>query len=370
MTFSRYIHELPEWPKFHYDRSALTDLLAEVRYHQGKLLGRMNSMGLDEKNLANLNTRLLDIKNTSEIEGDILEKIQIRSSLARRLHMPLESKVKAEKHVDDVVSMILRATSLYNQKLTKEELFKWHSMLFPEGLSGKREIVSGGWRNNPPSDPMQVVSGYHGKVRIHFQAPDSDRLENEITSFLHWFNNVNNVDPVLKSAIAHLWFVTVHPFDDGNGRIARAIGDRLLSLADQSQYRFYSMSTQILKERKEYYSILERTQRGTLDITEWLSWYLACLLRSINYAEKEMLAVDKLATFWKTYAKSDFNNRQIKVLTMLLNEFEGNLTTSKWAKLASTSHDTALRDINDLIERKIIEKIDSGGRSTAYKLLR
>jgi Fic family protein len=265
--------------------------------------------------------------------------------------------------------MILRATTHYNEKLTKEELFKWHFMLFPNGKSGMREIISGSWRNNPVSDPMQVVSGYHGKERVHFQAPDSDRLENEMTIFLNWFNDIKDIDPVVKSAIAHLWFVTVHPFDDGNGRIARAVGDRLLSLADQSRYRFYSMSTQILKERKEYYSILERTQRGTLDITEWLCWYLKCLLNSINNAENEMFFVDKINRFWQTYNKTDLNNRQIKVLTMLLDGFKGNLTTSKWSKLTRSSHDTALRDINDLINRKIIEKTDSGGRSTAYRLL-
>ncbi len=363
-----YIHQLPDWPNFYWDKVEIANFLTDVRFKQGVLLGRMNAMGFDIRKQADFQTRTLDVLNTSEIEGDNLDAAQVRSSVAKRLGLNIARLVKSDRHVDAIVDMMLDATSAYTNPLTDVQLFNWHETLFPESKSGMRNIITGKWRDNPITDPMQVLSGPIGKEKIHFQAPDSDKLENEMARFLEWYNNERKLDTVLKSGVAHLWFITIHPFDDGNGRIARALADRLLSIADETGYRFYSMSAQIRKERNEYYDILERTQRGSLDITEWLRWYLMCLARSFTATEEVLETVLHKAGFWAKHGKSALNARQVKVLNRLLEGFDGKLNTTKWARLTKCSHDTALRDIHELMDKKILIKEDTGGRSTHYAL--
>lgn len=282
--------------------------------------------------------------------------------------MDIAGLIQADRHVEGIVEMMMDATQQFETALTKERLFDWHAALFPTGRSGMSKIVVAGWRDDK-SGPMQVVSGPMGRERVHFEAPTANRLEAEMIAFLDWFNNEWNIDPVLKAAVAHLWFVTIHPFDDGNGRIARAIADLQLARADGSQQRFYSMSAQIQKERKAYYEILERTQQGELDITAWLDWFLNCLDRALQATDETIGVVLRKAAFWDANKDQQFNDRQNVMLNKLLDGFDGKFNTSKWAKIAKCSQDTALRDIQDLINRKILEKEDLGGRSTSYVLL-
>ena len=365
---SVFIHQLPGWPHFKWDAERLHLLLTEVRHQQGKLLGRMERLGFALQSEATLQTLTLDVLKSSEIEGELLDAAQVRSSIARRLGIDIAGMVTADRHVEGIVEMMLDATQHFDHPLTEERLFSWHAALFPTGRSGMHKIAVGNWRDNPSHDPMQVVSGPMGKEIIHYEAPAAELLPDEMNRFLKWFNEPTNTDPVLKAAIAHLWFVTIHPFDDGNGRIARAVADMQLSRADGTSQRFYSMSAQIRKERNAYYAILEKTQRGDLDITEWLEWFLQCLGRSLNAPEEILSLVFKKASFWKAHEKTIFNQRQVLVLNKLLDGFEGKLTTSKWAKIAKCSHDTALRDINDLVEKKVLKKEEAGGRSTGYVL--
>ena len=366
---SVFIYQLPGWPSFKWNTEKISLLLTGVRHQQGKLLGRMERLGFALQSEATLQTLTLDVLKSSEIEGEILDADQVRSSIARRLGIDIAGIVTADRHVEGVVEMMLDATQHFDQSLTKERLFGWHAALFPTGRSGMHKIVVGAWRDNLPHDPMQVVSGPMGKETIHYEAPAAELLSDEMNKFLQWFNETTNMDPVLKAAIAHLWFVTIHPFDDGNGRIARAIADMQLARADGTAQRFYSMSAQIRKERNAYYSILEKTQRGDLDITEWLEWFLECLSRALNAPEEILSLIFKKASFWKTHEKTIFNPRQVLLLNKLLDKFEGKLTTSKWAKIAKCSHDTALRDINDLIEKKVLIKEEGGGRSSSYILV-
>lgn len=328
----------------------------------------MESLGFNLQEEAALQTLTLDVLKSSEIEGEILNAEQVRSSIARRLGMEIAGLVPADRHVDGVVEMMLDATQHYNDRLTKERLFGWHTALFPSGRSGMYKIITGAWRNNTPDDPMQVVSGTMGRERVHFLAPASDVLEREMKKFLHWFNTDSGLDPVIKAAIAHLWFVTIHPFADGNGRIARAITDMQLARADESSQRFYSMSAQIRIERNAYYTILEKTQKGSLDITAWLEWFLLCLERAIIATDTTLSIVMKKAKFWENPATQSLNERQQLMMNKMLDGFEGKLTSSKWAKIAKCSQDTAVRDIQDLINKGILEKDASGGRSTSYLL--
>ncbi|HEY8917816.1 MAG TPA: Fic family protein [Chitinophaga sp.] len=363
-----YIHQLKEWPDFQWDSEQISTLLAEVRYRQGRLLGHMESLGFRLKEEATLQTLTMDVLKSSEIEGEILNPDQVRSSIARRLGMDVAGLVPSDRNVEGVVEMMLDATQQYTMPLTDERLFGWHASLFPTGRSGMHKIVVGAWRDNAKNDPMQVVSGAMGRTKVHFQAPDADILDKEMSQFLDWFNTEEKLDPVLKAAIAHLWFVTIHPFDDGNGRITRAITDMQLSRADGSRQRFYSMSAQIRIERNNYYNILERTQKDTLDITAWLDWFLTCLNRAITATDDTLAAVIRKARFWEHPAAQSINERQRLMLNKLLDGFHGKLTSSKWATIAKCSQDTAIRDIQDLIERGLLVKEAAGGRSTSYVL--
>lgn len=363
-----YIHDLQAWPAFTWKVDALADHLAAVRHRQGRLLGRMHGMGFDLRAEAVLETLTEDVIKSSEIEGEILDKDQVRSSIARRLGMDIGALAPGDRNVEGVVEMMLDATQRYQEPLTRERLFDWHAALFPTGRSGMTRIVVGAWRTEA-SGPMQVVSGPVGRERVHYEAPTFDRLDAEMDAFLTWFNAAPATDPVLKAAVAHLWFVTIHPFDDGNGRIARAIADMALARSEDSSQRFYSMSAQIRLERADYYAILECTQKGDLDITVWLDWFLACLDRAFDGAEATLAAVLRKARFWEALAGQALTERQTKVVNRLLDGFEGKLTTSKWAALTKTSTDTALRDITDLVERGVLVKDEGGGRSTSYSLV-
>jgi len=366
---SIYIHQLPHWPRFTWKQEQVTPVLAEVRHRQGRLLGRMEGMGFRLQAEANLQTLTLDVLKSSEIEGELLDAGQVRSSIARRLGMDIAGLIPVDRHVEGVVEMMLDATQQYRQALSADRLFGWHAALFPTGRSGMYKITVAAWRDNKEDDPMQVISGAMGKEKIHFQAPDAGRLEEEMTHFINWFNEDTTMDGVLKAGIAHLWFVTIHPFDDGNGRITRAIADMQLSRADASAQRFYSMSTQIRKERSTYYNILEATQKGSMDITVWLTWFLQCLGRALEATDETLALVLKKARFWEKHAATILNERQQLLLNKLLDNFEGKLNTSKWAKIAKTSQDTALRDIQDLINKNILTKEPGGGRSTGYVLI-
>ncbi len=365
---SVYIHKLPDWPHFRWSQETLAQKLAAVRYRQGELIGRMKAMGFSLRAEAVFQTLTLDVLKSSEIEGEMLDKEQVRSSIARRLGMDIGAVVSASRNIEGIVEMTLDATQDYDKPLTKERLFGWHASLFPTGYSGMRKIKIAAWRDDSKG-PMQVVSGQVGHERVHFEAPSADRLEREMTLFLDWFNNDDGTDLVLRSGIAHLWFVTIHPFEDGNGRIARVLTDMTLARSEQSPQRFYSMSAQIRKERDAYYGGLEETQKGTLDITARLEWFLDCLNHAFDSVESTLAIVLKKARFWESYSETPFNDRQRLVLNKLLDGFEGKMTSSKWAKLAKCSQDTALRDILELTERGILAKDLAGGRSTSYSVI-
>lgn len=340
-----------------------------MRHKQGRLLGKLEGLGFRLREEASLETLTLDVIKSSEIEGEKLPMDQVRSSIARRLEIAVAGLVRVDRNVEGVVEMMLDATQKYNQFLDDERLYGWHAALFPTGRSGMQRIKVGAWRDET-SGPMQVVSGAMGKERVHFEAPEASRLTTEMQIFLEWFNHFNEVDSVVKAAIAHLWFVTIHPFNDGNGRIARAIADMQLSRSDDSKQRFYSMSAQIQKERNGYYDCLEKTQQGTLDITQWLLWFIDCLDHALSTSEENFLDVLNKATFWKKHQTVAFNERQRMMLNKMMDGFEGKLTSSKWAKIAKCSPDTALRDIQSLIDLDILEKETGGGRSTSYSIVK
>jgi Fic family protein len=362
-----YIYQLRNWPHFEWDQETVSLLLASVRHRQGRLLGRMDGLGFNLQTEASLEMLTFDVLKSSEIEGEILNPGQVRSSIARRLGLDIAGLVPSDRSVEGVVDMMLDATQLYDHPLTADRLFGWHATMFPSGYGGMHKIAVGYWRDNA-NDPMQVVSGPVNREIVHFQAPDSDKLDAEMDRFLDWFNTSANIDPVLKAAVAHLWFVTIHPFDDGNGRIARAIADMLLARADGTAQRFYSMSAQIRVERNAYYDILESTQKGSLDITEWIIWFLQCLDRAFSATDGTLAAVIRKAKFWEHPATQHINSRQQLMMNKLLEGFEGKLTSSKWAKIAKCSQDTAIRDIQDLVERGVLVKEAAGGRSTSYAI--
>ena len=359
-----YIHQRKDWTKFTWDAEVITPLLGEVRHKQGKILGVMQGLGFRMQEETVLKTLTLDVVKSSEIEGEQLNPEQVRSSIARRLGIEIAGAVAAERNVEGVVEMLLDATQRYDEPLSDDRLFGWHAALFPTGRSGMYKIKTAAWRD----DAMQVTSGPMGKETVHFEAPSADKVPTEMNAFLDWFNSNQDIDPVLKAAFAHLWFVTIHPFDDGNGRITRAITDMQLARADQSKQRFYSMSAQIQAERNRYYAILESTQKGDLDITEWLEWFLDCLLHSMAQTDETIFLTLKRAQFWETNRTTEFNSRQQKILELLLDDFFGKLTVSKYAKITKVSTDTSLRDIQDLISKGIIEQ-EGSGRSTSYKLV-
>lgn len=365
---AQYIHELSDWPNFRWNRPILAERLANVRFHQGQLIGRMKALGFQLRAEAVLNTLTEDVVKSSEIEGETLDKQQVRSSIARRLGMEIAGLPQADRHVEGVVEMMLDATQNFSKPLTAERLYAWHAALFPTGRSGMTKITIGAWRNDNTGS-MQVVSGPIGKETVHYEAPAAERLDEEMSAFLKWFEAKSELDSVLKAALAHLWFVTIHPFDDGNGRIARAIADMALARSEDSSQRFYSMSARIRLERNNYYQMLENTQKGSLDVTAWLEWFLACLDRAFDGAEAILANVFRKARFWENPKTAGLNPRQHAILTRLLENFEGKLTSSKYAKLEKCSPDTALRDINDLVERGLLKKAEGGGRSTGYSLV-
>jgi Fic family protein len=362
-----YIYEQKDWPRFTWDRERLAEPLADVRHRQGRLIGHMEALGFQLRQEAVLETLTADVLKSSEIEGEKLDPEQVRSSIARRLGMDIGALTPADRNVEGVVEMMLDATRHYDQPLTDERLFSWHASLFPTGRSGMAKIRAGAWRDDN-TGPMEVVSGPFGKEHVHYQAPAAKQLDGEMRGFLDWLNTNADIDPVLKAGLAHLWFVTIHPFDDGNGRIARAIADMALARSENSPQRFYSMSAQIRQERSAYYDILEKTQKGTLDITPWLEWFLSCLGRAIDGAQTTLATVLTKARFWAAITNVAITDRQRLVLNRLLDGFDGKLTTSKYAKLAKCSEDTALRDILPLVERGILVRNPEGGRSTSYAL--
>ncbi|MDO9372131.1 MAG: Fic family protein [Gammaproteobacteria bacterium] len=363
-----YIHQLKGWPKFRWSQERLAERLAAVRHRQGRLIGRMEALGFTLRAEAVLQTLTEEVIKSSEIEGEIFDKEQVRSSLARRLGMDAGALAPADRHVEGVVEMMLDATQKFDAPLTAKRLYDWHAALFPTGRSGMTPIRAGAWRDDS-TGPMQIVSGPVGRERVHYEAPPAKQLNREMRVFLAWFNGKESMDAVLKAAVAHLWFVTIHPFDDGNGRIARAVADMMLARSENSPQRFYSMSAQIRVERKAYYDILEVTQKGGLDITDWLEWFLGCLGRAVDGAETILATVFKKARFWEMRNGEHFNNRQRKILSRLLDGLEGKLTSSKWASLGKCSQDTASRDIDDLVKRGILVKDPAGGRSTSYSLV-
>lgn len=363
----QYIWQASDWPNWRFDLAALAGQMAGVSHAQGLLMGRLADVGMVLRGQASLVALTEDVVKTSEIEGEQLNVESVRSSIARRLGVDIGALAPVDRHVEGVVEMVLDATADYQAPVTQERLFGWHAALFPTGYSGLSRITVGGWRDDA-TGPMQVVSGPIGRQRVLFQAPPADRLEVETSRFLDWLNGASNEPLLLKAGLGHLWFVTLHPFDDGNGRIARAIGDRLLARADGSPQRFYSLSAQIQRERNAYYDILERTQKRSLDVTEWLAWFLETLHRAVDQAQHTLDVVLTKARFWQRWATTPLNERQVKLLNKLLDGFEGKLTSSKWASIAKCSPDTALRDINDLLARGVLRKSDAGGRSTSYEL--
>jgi len=362
-----YIHEIKKWPILTWDKEHLGILLAEVRHSQGLLLGKMSGLGFASREKSSMEILTQDVIHTSEIEGEKLNRDSVRSSLARRLGMEIAKVTPVDRHIDGMVEVLLDATKRYREPLTEKRLYRWHASLFPTGWSGMSRIAVGKWRAEKSGD-MQVVSGLPGRQRIHFEAPEFGRVKSEMKSFISWFNQDEAIDPVIKSALAHFRFVTIHPFDDGNGRIARALADILLARSDGSEQRFYSMSTQIQRERSDYYRILETCQKGSLDISAWIEWYLRCMNRAIKASDEMLKAVMDKAEFWKRHSGKSFNNRQSEMLNRILDGFNGKLTSTKWAVLMKCSQDTALRDITELIDRGILEKEPAGGRSSSYCL--
>ncbi|TDG04786.1 Fic family protein [Paraburkholderia guartelaensis] len=362
-----YIWEAGDWPQWRFDLAALAEPMAEVSRAQGLLVGRLADVGLALRDQASLAALTEDVLKTSEIEGEQLDVASVRSSIARRMGVDIGALAPVDRHVEGVVEMVLDATTNSRAPVTRERLFGWHAALFPTGYAGLSRINVGAWRDDA-SGPMQVISGPIGRQRVHFEAPPANRLEAQTRRFLDWLNGPAQEPPLIKAALGHLWFVTLHPFDDGNGRVARAIGDLLLARADGSAQRFYSLSAQIQRERKGYYDILERTQRGSMDVTPWLAWFFDALHRAVDQAQITLDAVLGKARFWREWATTPFNERQVKLLNRLLDGFDGKLTSGKWAAIAKCSSDTALRDINDLVARGVLRKAEGGGRSTSYEL--
>jgi Fic family protein len=360
-----YLYERKNWWKFQYDKDQIVNLLGEVRAKQGLMLGRMTSLGFDFQDDAMLTTMSLELVRSSEIEGENLNLSEVRSSIARRLGINSAGMVPSSRYIEGVVEMLLDATQNYDKPLTGERLFGWHNVLFPTGRSGLHEIEVGKYRTGE----MQVVSGAMGREWIHYQAPKAERVSEEMAIFIKWFNENAELDSVLKAAISHLWFVSIHPFEDGNGRIARAITDMQLARSENCRRRFYSMSTEIKLMQREYYDVLERTQKGDGDITEWLVWFLNCFDKALSSTESILSSVIEKNKFWEQHKDVDFNVRQRKIINMLFDDFFGKLTSSKWAKIAKCSNDTALNDIKDLVAKGVLAKNEEGGRSTNYSLI-
>jgi len=363
-----YIWQSDVWPKWRYDLSAIADQLTAVSHAQGLLMGRLADVGLAVRDQASIATLTDEVVKTSEIEGEVLNADSVRSSVARHLGLDIGAVAPVDRHVDGVVDMVLDATLNSDKPLSAERLFGWHAALFPTGYSGLNKIITGQWRDDADG-PMQVVSGPVGRRKVHFEAPPAHALPKETADFITWANAATGEPALVKAGLAHLWFVTVHPFDDGNGRMARAVGDLFLARADSSPQRFYSLSAQIQRERKDYYDILERTQKGTMDVTQWLAWFLGTLNRAVESAHSTLEKVLVKALFWQRLAGVALNERQLKLLNRMLDGFEGKLTSSKWAAIAKCSPDTALRDITQLLALGVLQKSNGAGRSAGYLLV-
>lgn len=359
-----YIWQQEDWPHWSYDLNRLRPLLTRVHRQQGYLLGRMHDLGMEQKDLATFHVLTEDVLKTCEIEGEKLNPDSVRSSIAKRLGVDIGALAPADRHAE---GMVLDATQNFDQPLTAEKLFVWHAAMFPTGYSSMSTIRVGRWRDDAHG-PMQVVSGPVHRRKLHYEAPPAAVLDAEMAVFLQWFNADQQGDPVINAGLAHLWLVTIHPFEDGIGRIARAVGDMALARTERTAQRYYSLSAQIQRERKDYYNWLERTQQGSLDVTDWIEWYLGCLLRAIDGAQETITSILHKANFWRNWAGTSMNERQIKLLNKLLDGFDGKLTSSKWAKICKCSQDTALRDITDLLHRGVLTKSESSGRSTSYEL--
>lgn len=363
-----YLWENSDWPAFTWDDPGLTKLLVQASREQGRLLGKMEALSFGLRSEAHLRTLTHDVVKSSEIEGEKLDSDQVRSSIARCLGLDIGGLVPTDRNVEGIVEMMLDATGNYTEVLSKDRLFAWHASLFPTGRSGMSKIRVGSWRDDS-NGPMQVISGPIGREKIHYQAPPAERVPNEMEKFLRWFKQPGDIDPLFIAGLAHLWFVTIHPFDDGNGRIARAIADMALARAEKTDQRFYSMSAQIRHQHKNYYNTLEQTQNGELDIMHWQNWFLSCLLGAIEGAQETLASILGKAYFWERFAQQPLNERQVKILNKLLDGFDGKLTTSKWAKITKCSQDTAYRDILNLIDRGALQKDEGGGRSTSYSVV-
>ena len=360
----RYIHERPDWPELDVDERACSSILQDIRFLQGRQLGRLEALGFEVRENTMLSAITSEVVKSSEVEGELLDEKMVRSSVARKLGIERSGLVESTRDIDSIVEMMLDATQKYYEPLTDDRLFGWHASLFPAGRSGLYRIVVGDYRHSE----MQIMSGALGKEKIHFEAPVPDRVKPEIRAFLKWISSPPGLDPVILAALAHFRFVTIHPFDDGNGRIARAITDTMLSRAENSSFRYYSMSAQIMLERKDYYSVLEEVQKYSGDINEWIEWFLGCLLRAVQQSESALSNVMQKTEFWDRHRDTELNARQRRLVNMMLDGFEGKMRTSKWAKIAKCSSDTALRDIDDLLKKGILVKNPSGGRSTSYDL--
>lgn len=361
----KYIYQCKNWTDFSWNEKAINSVFGEVRHLQGRLMGQMDAIGFSSKEEATLTALTLDVVKSSEIEGELLNYEQVRSSIARRLGINSSGLVPSNRHIEGIVEMMLDATQRYNSPLTDERLFGWHAALFPTGYSGPYKIEVGQYRTGE----MQIISGAMGKEKLHYEAIKHEFVQQEMEKFITWFNNENELDLVLKAAIAHFWFIIIHPFDDGNGRISRALTDLLLARSENSKDRFYSMSNQILIERKNYYAILQKVQHSSNDITEWLDWFLNCLKKALISTENTTKKIIQKAEFWKLNENTPINERQRMMINKLFEGFEGKLQSSKWAKITKTSPDTALRDIKDLIEKGILQQTNEGGRSINYELI-
>lgn len=365
---STYVYQHYDWPNFMWDHEMVLMYLAEVRFAQGKLMGKLDTLGFDTRVDAHFEMLSLEVLKSAEIEGELYKPEEVRSSVARKLGLDKFQDVQVGKHVDGVVEMVADALFQYHLPLTEERLFGWHAALFPTGYSGMYKISVGEYRTDS-TGPMQVVSGAMGREKVHFQAPSSDCLTQEMAAFLDWFNNEQGLDLVMKAGIAHFWFLTLHPFEDGNGRMARALTDMLLARSDKSTQQFYSLSAQLLKERKAYYERLEKCQKGDMDLTNWLLWFLNCFHEAVLSTDEILNQTLLKATFWKHHQQTLFNERQLKMVNRLLDHFEGKLTSAKWAKMCKCSQDTALRDLSDLLQKQVLRKNEAGGRSTHYTLV-
>lgn len=365
--FIMYIYQQNDWPKFHWDSDKILPILSEVRNLQGKFLGKIQVLGFEELEEAELDALAINVVKSNEIEGEDLDLQEVRSSLANKLGIEIASPLPTDRSVDGLVEMMLDATRKYDTPISEERLFGWHAAMFPNNHSGINKIIVANWRDDS-NGPMQVISGAFGREKIHYKAPDAEIIPVEMKRFIKWFNDENTIDSVLKAAIAHLWFVTIHPFEDGNGRIARALTDMLISRSDKSNNRYYSMSAQIRVQRKEYYDVLEITQNGDLDISQWILWFLECMRNALIASEEKLAKTFEKAEFWRRNNSLIMNDRQKKMINMIINGFDGKLTSGKWAKITKCSSDTALRDIQDLIEKNILKKDSEGGRNTNYLL--